>query len=111
MRYEIKNPVKNETKVHLLTEAQEKDPKYFKDAETGVDCEVINSEQLADWLLLNFKKYGINIELITDKSSEGNQFCKGFGGIGGFLRYKIDVDDIVGDSEPHDGFDPDEDFI
>ena len=45
---------------------------YFKDAETGVDCEVINSEQLADWLLLNFKKYGINIELITDKSSEGN---------------------------------------
>lgn len=40
MRYEIKNPVKNETKVFLLTAAQEEDPKYFKDPETGVDLEV-----------------------------------------------------------------------
>ncbi len=55
----------------------------------------MSSKQLADWILLNYKKYGINIEFITDKSSDGCQFCKGFGGIGGFLRYKIDVDEIV----------------
>ena len=48
MRYEIKNPVKGETRVHLLTALQEKDPKYFKDAETGVDLEVVDSVQLAD---------------------------------------------------------------
>jgi peptide subunit release factor 1 (eRF1) len=42
-----------------LTEAQEKDPKYFKDADTGVECDVISSEPLADWLLLNYKKFGI----------------------------------------------------
>lgn len=47
---------------------------------------------------MNYKKYGIFIEFITDKSSEGNQFCKGFGGIGGFLRYKIDIDEVVGDA-------------
>ena len=59
MRYEIRNPAKDETKTYLLTEAQEKDPKYFKDAETGVECDVITSESLADWLLLNYKKFGI----------------------------------------------------
>jgi peptide chain release factor subunit 1 len=31
MRYEIKNPVTNEIKVHLLNAQQEQDPKYFKD--------------------------------------------------------------------------------
>ncbi len=31
MRYEIKNPVKGETKTFLLNAAQEQDPKYFKD--------------------------------------------------------------------------------
>jgi len=71
MRYEIKNPVKNEIKVHLLNAQQEQDPKYFKDEETGVDLEVVSCEQLADWLCLNYKKYGINIEFITDKSPDG----------------------------------------
>jgi len=87
MRYEIKNPVTGEVKIHLLNAIQEQDPKYFKDQETGQDCEVISSEQLADWLCMNYKRFGINIEFITDKSSDGFQFVKGFGGIGGFLRY------------------------
>ena len=113
MRYEIKNPVKNETKTYLLNAQQEQDPKYFKDAETGVDLEVVSSESLADWLCLNYKSYGITIEFITDKSPDGFQFVKGFGGIGGFLRYRMDVDDVIGDAMGNydDDFDPDEDFI
>jgi len=71
MRYEIKNPVKNETKVFLLNATQEQDPKYFKDAETGVDLEVVSCESLADWICLNYRSYGINIEFITDKSPDG----------------------------------------
>ena len=85
--------------------------KYFKDADTGKDLDVVNSEQLADWLCVNYKKYGIKIEFISDKSSDGFQFCKGFGGIGGFLRYRIDVDEVAGDAMGNDDFDPDEDFI
>lgn len=72
MRYEIRNPIKGETKIYYLNEKQEKDNKYFKDQETGTDLEVVSSEQLVDWLLMNYKNYGIFIELITDKSSEGN---------------------------------------
>ena len=111
-RYEIKNPVKGEVKTFLLNAVQEKDPKYFKDQETGVDLEVVSSEQLGDWLCMNYKKFGVNIEFVTDKSSDGFQFCKGFGGIGGFLRYKLELDDIAHDATGHNSdFDPDEDFI
>lgn len=71
MRYEIRNPVKNETNVYLLTPKQEEDPKYFKDPETGVDLEVVSSEQLSDWLCLNYQSFGVKIEFITDKSPDG----------------------------------------
>lgn len=27
---------------------------------------------------------------MTEKSQEGSQFCRGFGGIGGLLRYTVD---------------------
>jgi len=29
------------------------------------------------------RRLGATLEIITDKSQEGAQFCKGFGGIGG----------------------------
>jgi len=60
---------------------------------------------------MNYKKYGINIEFITDKSSEGFSFTQGFGGIGGFLRYKIDVDEIAGDAHGQINSDDENDFI
>jgi peptide chain release factor subunit 1 len=111
-RYEIKNPVKDEVRVYFLSAIQEQDPKYFKDPETGVDLEVVASEQLADWLCLHYKDYNLKLEFITDKSPDGFQFVKGFGGIGGFTRYKMDLDDVIGDATGnYDDFDPDEDFI
>lgn len=112
-RYEFTNPAKNnETRIKYMSEAQEKDPKNFKDPETGVDLEIKCTEPLSDWLLLHYGNYGLTIELITDQSSEGFQFCKGFGGIGGFLRYKIELDDIMADAAgQYDDFDADEDFI
>jgi peptide chain release factor subunit 1 len=56
----------------------------------------------------NYKKYVSHLEIVSDKSSEGSQFVKGFGGIGGILRYRMD-----GEMEEFDndnGFDED-DFI
>ena len=67
---------------------------------------------MAEWVCEHYQDFGCTIEFITDKSQEGFQFTNGFGGIGGFLRYKIDIDHALGDG--HDGgddFDPDEDFI
>ena len=37
---------------------------------------------------------------------------KGFGGIGGFIRYKMDLNDVIGDaSVDYDNCDPDESLI
>lgn len=44
---------------------------------------------LLDWLIDHgHKKYGCAIELVTDNTQEGSQFCKGFGGLGALLRYR-----------------------
>jgi peptide chain release factor subunit 1 len=39
-------------------------------------------------LLSEYKNYGCKLEIVTDKTPQGHQFCKGFGGIGAFLRYE-----------------------
>jgi peptide chain release factor subunit 1 len=113
MRYVIKNPVTGDTKTWYLNKKQEEDPKYFKDQETGIDLEVVESEPLCDWLCVHYGDFGAQVELISDKTQEGFQFVKGFGGIGGTLRYKIDLDEIVDNNADMGGedFDPDEDFI
>lgn len=38
---------------------------------------------LLEWFANNYKKFGATLEIVTDKSQEGSQFVKGFGGIGG----------------------------
>lgn len=56
----------------------------------------------------------MKLELITDKSPDGFQFVKGFGGIGGFLRYQMNLDEVQGitsNNNMYEDFDPDEDFI
>ena len=68
MRYVIKNPVSGETKTYYLTKAQEEDPKYFKDVDSGIDMEVVESEPLCDWLCVHYGDFGANIELISDKT-------------------------------------------
>ena len=41
---------------------------------------------------------------MTNRSQEGAQFVKGFGGIGGILRYKVDFATIGGGEDDDDEF-------
>lgn len=45
--------------------------------------EITESQLLLDWLALNYRSFGAVLEIVTDKSQEGSQFVRGFGGIGG----------------------------
>jgi hypothetical protein len=45
--------------------------------------ELVESQQLLEWLANSYKTFGATLEIITDKSQEGSQFVRGFGGIGG----------------------------
>jgi peptide chain release factor subunit 1 len=92
-RYIFKNPITGEETIEILSPEQEKDPKYFTDPSSGAKME-FEVESLLDWLANNYKKFGTSLEIVTNKSQEGNQFVKGFGGLGGLLRYKVNFDDM-----------------
>lgn len=51
--------------------------------QNGVELELVESQPLLEWLANNYKNFGATLEIITDKSQEGSQFVRGFGGIGG----------------------------
>jgi len=89
-RYILKTPSTGEEKVLHLNKEDEKDKSHFTDTETNADLEVIEKTSLLEWFANNYKSFGAVLEFVTNKSQEGSQFCKGFGGIGGLLRYKVD---------------------
>jgi len=47
-------------------------------------------DNVPDYFAENYKKFGCTLEFVTDRSQEGSQFCRGFGGIGGLLRWKLE---------------------
>jgi len=89
-RYVLKNPVTNAETTCIFNEKQEKQAENFKDKASGVELEVKEKTTLIEWLANNFKSFGTVLNFVTNKSEEGSQFCKGFGGIGGLLRYQVD---------------------
>lgn len=52
-------------------------------SQTGVELELVDSMPLLEWLANNYKSFGATLEIITDRSQEGSQYVRGFGGIGG----------------------------
>jgi peptide chain release factor subunit 1 len=61
----------------------------------GLDCnEFVEKVELVEFLAENYKKFGTNLEIISDQGPEGSQFCKGFGGLGGILRWAIEFDHL-----------------
>lgn len=102
-RYVLKSHTTSTTTTVLhLTPEQEKDKSHFTDKEvhiqmliyllifnnkillkSGIEMELLESQPLLEWLANNYKMFGATLEIITDKSQEGSQFVRGFGGIGG----------------------------
>lgn len=50
-----------------------------------------DGELLTDWVSENYKSLNCRVEFVSDRSQEGAQFVSGFGGVGGILRYKMDM--------------------
>lgn len=90
-RYVFTNPSTGVQDVKFLNKEQESEAKHFKDPATNIDLDVTDKQPMLEWLANNYKKFGCVLEFVTDRSEEGNQFCKGFGGVGGVLRYSVDL--------------------
>ena len=120
-RFVLRNSSTSEETILHLTKEQEANENFFRDKETGVELEVVEKESFVEWMAENYKQYGCNLEFVTDRSSEGTQFVKGFGGIGAILRWKVDfvelnhyeeaaaLDHGDGDSDSDAGSDGDDD--
>jgi len=89
-RLVLRNTTTSEETVLHLSKEQQANDNFFHDPETKVELEVVEKEQLVEWFANHYKDFGCNLEFVTDRSSEGTQFVKGFGGIGGILRWKVD---------------------
>lgn len=90
MRYSLKNPSTSVvTEIHVDPK-QKQDDSLFMDKTTGVTLDVVEQVELIEWLANHYKDFGTTLEFVTNRSQEGSQFVKGFGGIGCLLRYKVD---------------------
>ncbi len=89
-RYVLNNTLTKEETVLYLTPEQEKNDSYFHDVATGVRLEVVERISLVEWLVNNYQRYGAKIAIVSDRTPEGSQFCRGFGGVGGLLRWRVD---------------------
>merc|ERR1719277_1141143 len=109
-RIVIRNPHTGISETKFLTKEELRNPALYKDPETNVDLTIDEEEPYLDWIVENYKNFGVaKLEFVTDRSQEGNQFVKGFGGIGGLMRYKIEFELL---EEPDFEFvDSDDDFM
>ncbi|KAF5775171.1 putative 50S ribosomal protein L30e [Helianthus annuus] len=95
-RFTLKNNTTGEVIIKHLNKEQEGDQENFRDPTTNAELEVQEKMSLLEWFVNEYRNFGCTLELVTDKSEEGSQFCTSFGGIGGILRYQLD---IVADDE------------
>merc|ERR1719427_361197 len=102
MRYVLKNHSTDQEKILFLRPDQERDKTHFTDKDTQVELEQVDSCPLLEWFANNYKKFGATLEIVTDRSQEGSQFVRGFGGIGGLLRYKVIFQHETFDSDSDD---------
>jgi len=95
----VLKPSAGEDIVKYLNKQQSLQADQFTDPETSENMEVIDSMPLIEWFANNYRRFGALLQIVTNKSQEGSQFCKGFGGIGALLRYRVDFGAMDYDSD------------
>merc|ERR1719336_2111344 len=108
-RITIRNNHTNTENHIFVTPEQAKNEKLYRDPETGVELDVVDHKPFVEWIVESYKNFGTKLEFITDRSQEGNQFCKGFGGVGGLMRYRVEFENF--DEPDFDQKDSDDDFM
>ncbi|KDQ59599.1 hypothetical protein JAAARDRAFT_126635 [Jaapia argillacea MUCL 33604] len=110
-RYVLRNAASDIIIIHANKE-QEKDREKFFDKSTGLEMEQNEEPQpLLEWFAEKYREFGATLEFVTNRSQEGAQFVKGFGGIGGLLRYKVDFENLTSVDDDEDEFYSDDDDI
>ncbi|KAK0732762.1 50S ribosomal protein L30e-like protein [Apiosordaria backusii] len=93
-RWVLKDSNGAEIIIHSTKQQDAANRDRFMDKETGQEMEVVSQESFLEWIAEHYKDFGTTLEFVSDRSTEGNQFVKGFGGIGGILRYKVNFEQL-----------------
>lgn len=93
-----------DTQRYVLTKANgDKDVLYMtehewskkrSEYENNSETELTECCSFLEWLANNYKTFGTTLEIVTNRSPEGNMFVEGFTGFGGILRYRVEFDTI-----------------
>ncbi|KAK3047127.1 translation termination factor eRF1 [Extremus antarcticus] len=103
-RWELKNSEGGQIILHT-NKAQELDRSLFMDKETGQEMDVVDQQPFLEWLAEKYRDFGATLEFVSDRSSEGNQFVRGFGGIGAIMRYKLNFEQLADLSDEDEFYD------
>merc|ERR1712137_227720 len=103
----LRNETTGTESVKILSPSEETVDSNFLDSETGAKLETVERVPLVEWFANNYKQFGTTLEFVTARSQEGSQFCQGFGGIGGILRWKVDFMEMEYEFDDDDDFDED----
>jgi len=90
----LENQTTKKEQVLILEKKDANDISFLRSLEIQKDSLVIKKELLSEWIVDNRKNFGTRIFFVSDKTPEGNQFKKGFGGIGGILRYPVKIENF-----------------
>ncbi|KAF3653937.1 hypothetical protein FXO37_16713 [Capsicum annuum] len=88
--------------VRHLNKEQDTVRTLFPDPNTNIELEIQDNYDYMTGFVNEYRIFGCNLEFITTKSQEGSQFSRGLDGIGGILRYQLDVrafDNLSDDGE------------
>lgn len=103
-RWALKDSNGSEILLHTTKEQEENNRDKFMDKETGQEMEIISQDSFLEWIAEHYRDFGTTLEFVSDRSTEGNQFVKGFGGVGGILRYKVNFEQLADYDEDDDDF-------
>lgn len=104
-RWVLKDSNGVQTTLHTTKQSEAANREQFMDRETGQEQDVVSQESFLEWIAEKYKDFGATLEFVSDRSQEGNQFVKGFGGIGGLLRYKVNFEQLVEVDDDDDYYD------
>eukprot|EP00747_Dinoflagellata_sp_TGD_P012818 gnl/TRDRNA2_/TRDRNA2_122020_c0_seq1.p1 gnl/TRDRNA2_/TRDRNA2_122020_c0~~gnl/TRDRNA2_/TRDRNA2_122020_c0_seq1.p1 ORF type:complete len:354 (-),score=71.63 gnl/TRDRNA2_/TRDRNA2_122020_c0_seq1:52-966(-) len=85
----LRDATADSERVSYVTPEEAARESFYRDPETGAELTKVSDVKLSDWINKVYQQCGANLELVTDHSEEGKQFCKGLTGIGGLLRYEL----------------------
>ena len=89
VRFTFENIETKKEEIKLLEKEEAANFSLLKALENETNSLITKKELLSEWLVENRKNFGASLYFVSDRTPEGHQFRKGFGGIGGILRYIV----------------------